>query len=182
METIKIHGKDYVTVSERVKFFRENFQGWTIKTKIVRYLKDECVFRAMILDQEGEVMSTGHAHEVKTEKGINSNSYLENCETSAVGRALAFLGIGIDGGIASLDEIISARQTEYIVKLLDLASISEEDREKVEKNLTTMTTKDAESVIKFLQANQLDPIESGASYSQKDINKRLDKIDKDPKK
>ena len=184
METIKIHGRDYVTVSERVKFFRsrDEYRGWSIITECIRGTMEDALFICRVTDQENEVMSTGHAYEVAGTSNINKTSHVENCETSAVGRALAFLGIGIDGGIASLDEILSARQMEYITKLLDLASISDADREKIEKNLTTMTTNDAEQVIRFLQSNQLDPIESGTNYSQRDIQKRLDDIEKDPKK
>ena len=183
MKTIDIHGKPYVTVSERVKYFRGGqYEGWSITTEIISADENHAIIKASVLDQNNEVISTGHAFELKQNTGINKTSHLENCETSAVGRALAFLGIGIDGGIASLDEIISARQTEYIQKLLYLASISDEDREKIEQNLTTMTTADAEQVIRFLQSNQLDPIESGANYKMRDIHKKLDKVMKDPKK
>jgi hypothetical protein len=181
METIKIHGKEYVTVSERVKHFNKHYKG-SIQTYIVEISDNHCVMEARIVDGDDVVIRTGHAREERSEKGINSSSFVENCETSAVGRALGFLGIGIDGGIASLDEILSARQYEYITKLLDLASITDQDREKIESNLKTMTTGDAEQVIRFLQIHLLDPIESGAGYSQKDINKRLDDIDSDPKK
>ena len=183
MKTIEIHGRPYVTVSERVKYFRGGkYDNWSITTEIIQADENIAIVKAIISDLDGRVISTGHAFETKQNTGINKTSHLENCETSAVGRALAFMGIGIDGGIASLDEIISARQTEYIQKLLDLAAISEEDREKIEQNLTTMTTGDAEQVIRFLQSNQLDPIESGANYKQGDIHKRLDKIMSDPKK
>ena len=181
MQTIDIHGKKYVTVSERVKHFNKHYKG-RICTDIVEISDNNCVMVCRLLDENGDVMRTGHAREERTDKGINSSSFVENCETSAVGRALGFLGIGIDGGIASLDEILSARQHEYITKLLDLASISEEDREKIEKNLASMTTGDAEQVIKFLQSHQLDPIQSGAGYNQKDINRKLDSIESDPKK
>ena len=184
METIKIHGKDYVTVSERVKWFRLNkeFAAWSIVTELINFEADIVIMKASILDQEGGVISTGHAYEKITDKGINQTSHLENAETSAVGRSLAFLGLGIDGGIASIDEILSARQYEYIEKLMMQSSISQEDRDRLEMKLTTMTTKDAEDVIKYLQSHQLDPIESGMNYKQGDIQKKLDKIDKDPKK
>jgi hypothetical protein len=61
-----------------------------------------------ILDASGNIVSTGHAHEVKGSSNINKTSHIENCETSAVGRALAMLGIGIDTSIASANEVETA--------------------------------------------------------------------------
>ena len=182
MKTIDIHGKKYVTVNERVKYFREHFKGWSLTTEIVLGNGEQALFKCTIANPEGLVISSGHAYEAKTTKGINSTSHIENCETSAVGRALGLMGIGIDGGIASLDEILSASTSEYIQKLLMSSSVSDEDREKVEDNLLTMTTEDAQRVIKFLNAHQLDPITQGAGYNQTDISKKLDNIDKDERK
>ena len=54
------------------------------------------------------VVAQGHAHEEKGSSNINKTSYVENCETSAVGRALAILGIGIDTSIASANEVQDA--------------------------------------------------------------------------
>ena len=182
MKTIEIHGKKYVTVNERVKFLRENHPDHSIVTDIVTATEQMAIINCKIIDKEGRVISTGHAFEVVSDKGINKTSHLENCETSAVGRALGFLGIGIDGGIASLDEIINASTSEYIQRLVMGSSISDEDREKIEDNLLTMTAEDANRVIKFLNAHQLDPITQGSGYSQTDINNKLDNIDKDERK
>ena len=182
METISIHGKQYVTVNERVKYFRQNFKEWSLSTEIIQADDKMAIIKCVILNESGLLVSTGHAFEVVTSKGINATSHLENCETSAVGRALGFLGIGIDAGIASLDEILTASTSEYIQKLLLSSSVSDEDREKIEDNLLTMTASDAQRVIKFLNAHQLDPITQGSGYSQTDINRKLDNIDKDDRK
>jgi Icc-related predicted phosphoesterase len=64
--------------------------------------------RCTITTAEGTVVAQGHAHEVKSSSNINKTSYVENCETSAVGRALAILGIGIDTSIASANEVEDA--------------------------------------------------------------------------
>ena len=61
-----------------------------------------------ITNGDGEVIAQGHAHEVRGSSNINKTSYIENCETSAVGRALAMLGIGIDTSIASANEVEDA--------------------------------------------------------------------------
>ena len=62
----------------------------------------------MIRTKEGNIVSTGYAQEEKTTSFVNETSFVENCETSAVGRALGFLGIGIKDSIASADELVVA--------------------------------------------------------------------------
>jgi hypothetical protein len=115
-KTTNIRGKQYVEVNERIKFFRqeEQYKGWSISTSIVHIDSEEVVMCTSILDNEGSVIATGHAHEVKGSSNINKTSHIENCETSAVGRALAMLGIGIDTSIASANEVETAiaRQEE----------------------------------------------------------------------
>ena len=105
LKTRSIHGKEYVEVNERLKYFRSNHPGGRIKTSIVSMQNDEIVMSAAILNADGDVLSVGHAHEEKSSSRINSTSYVENCETSAIGRALGIFGIGIDGGVASAEEV-----------------------------------------------------------------------------
>ena len=69
---------------------------------------EQCVCKASIADTEHRIIATGHAHEVQGSSNINKTSYVENCETSAIGRALAMLGIGIDTSIASANEVSDA--------------------------------------------------------------------------
>ena len=63
------------------------------------------VIQSDILDPEGRVLASGHAHEEKSSSFINKTSYVENCETSSWGRALANFGIGIDSSVASANEV-----------------------------------------------------------------------------
>jgi len=109
-KTTNIRGKQYVEVNERIKFFRqeEQYKGWSISTSVVQMNNDEVVMCTSILDTNGNVIATGHAHEVKGSSTINKTSHIENCETPAVGRALAMLGIGIDTSIASANEVETA--------------------------------------------------------------------------
>jgi CO dehydrogenase/acetyl-CoA synthase gamma subunit (corrinoid Fe-S protein) len=109
-KTTKIKGKDYVEVNERIKFFRQEdqYNKWSIQTEFPVLNSDECVCRCTITDYDGIVIAQGHAHELKSNGMINKTSYVENCETSAVGRALAMLGIGIDTSIASANEVENA--------------------------------------------------------------------------
>ena len=109
-KTTNIRGKQYVEVNERIKFFRQEkkYDGWGIHTDINMLDGEQCLCKCTIVNGSGEVMAQGHAHEVKSSSNINKTSHVENCETSAVGRALAILGIGIDTSIASANEVQDA--------------------------------------------------------------------------
>ena len=109
-KTTNIRGKQYVEVNERIKFFRQEdrYKDWTIMSEFTVLDSEQCVCKTTIADATGRVIATGHAHEVQGASNINKTSYVENCETSAVGRALAMLGIGIDTSIASANEVEDA--------------------------------------------------------------------------
>lgn len=104
--------KDYVDVAQRVKAFRRLYPQGFIKTDFVKLEGGLCVMRATagFYNDEGTaiVIATGTAQESQDANIINKTSYIENCETSAIGRALGMAGIGIDGGIASADEMQNA--------------------------------------------------------------------------
>ena len=106
---IKIHGKSYKTVAERVNEFRslEDYVGWSISTKIVSWDRPDVVIKAIIKNAAEQVVATGLAHEVEGSTNINKTSFIENCETSAVGRALAALGLA-GTEYASGDEVSTA--------------------------------------------------------------------------
>ena len=109
-KTTNIRGKQYVEVNERIKFFRqeERYKDWTIMSEFTVLDSEQCVCKTTIADATGRVIATGHAHEMQGSSNINKTSYVENCETSAIGRALAMLGIGIDTSIASANEVQDA--------------------------------------------------------------------------
>lgn len=108
MKTVKISGKDYVLVSERVKFFNENYKNGMIKTDLISAPHDqEVVTKATVIPDcdKPERYFTGYSQAIKGEGYINKTSALENCETSAVGRALGLMGIGVIDSVASADEL-----------------------------------------------------------------------------
>ena len=109
-KTTNIRGKQYVEVNERIKFFRqeEQYKNWSLITEFTVLDEAQCVCKASIVDADNRIISVGHAHEVQGSSNINKTSYVENCETSAIGRALAMLGIGIDTSIASANEVSDA--------------------------------------------------------------------------
>lgn len=110
LKTINIKGKEYVEVNERINFFRTNekFAGWSMETEILSLDQESCTLKAVIKNESGRIIATGLAQESKDSSLVNSTSYIENCETSAWGRALANLGIGIKAAIASAEEVNNA--------------------------------------------------------------------------
>ena len=108
LSTMDIKGKDYVLVNERVKAFRMLFPNGSIVTDIIDMHDGVVVMKATIRDDGGEILASGLAYEKESSSYINKTSYIENCETSAVGRALGFIGIGIDTAIASYEEVQNA--------------------------------------------------------------------------
>lgn len=105
---VNIHGKDYKTVAKRVDEFRkEHKTDFSIITSLISLDEKTVVMKAEILDKERNVIATGYAEENRTASQINRTSALENCETSAIGRALANFGLG-GGEYASADEVANA--------------------------------------------------------------------------
>jgi hypothetical protein len=106
---VNIHGKEYKTVAKRVQEFRESviYKEWSIMTEVVKIDDDQCVMKAIIISPENKVIATGHGCEFKASSQINKTSYVENCETSAIGRALALLGLG-GTEFASANEVQNA--------------------------------------------------------------------------
>lgn len=118
IKTTNIKGKDYAEVNQRIKAFRMLYPDGFIKTKIVDldmtsgiilmtaqvgyYLENGCEI----------ILGEGSSFEWKNDPKsmVNKTSYVENCETSAVGRALGMLGLGIDVALASAEEVKTAIQ------------------------------------------------------------------------
>lgn len=93
-------------------------QGQII-TDLLNNENGTCVYKAIIKDNEGNILGTGHAYEKEGSSFINKTSYIENCETSAVGRALGMVGFGIDTSVASAEEVANAIQQQDSDKLID---------------------------------------------------------------
>ena len=108
MKTVDIKGKAYVQVNERIIYFRDNFKGWRLSTEIVSLIEGVVTMKALIHNPVGELIATGYAQEKEGSGFINKTSFIENCETSAWGRALGNLGIGVETSIASSEEVETA--------------------------------------------------------------------------
>ena len=116
LKTVPVKGKDYAPVTERVKAFRSICPTGTITTEIVSLGDGVVVMKATIADGD-LVLGTGLAYEKESSSYINKTSYIENCETSAVGRALGFCGIGIDASMASAEELANALKQQEDMKV-----------------------------------------------------------------
>ena len=109
---VKIHGKDYKTVAERLNDLNKKYPKYSLNTDIVSMEGTRVVVKATIDIEEKGVFS-GHAYEDESKGRINSTSHIENAETSAIGRALASAGFG-GTEFASADELANAlHQQKY---------------------------------------------------------------------
>lgn len=122
LKTLNIKGKDYAPVTERVKAFREICPTGTISTEILSMEDGVVVMKATVSDGD-LVLGTGLAYEKETSSYINKTSYVENCETSAVGRALGFCGIGIDASMASAEELANALKQQEEIKAAKIGKV-----------------------------------------------------------
>lgn len=116
-KTGKTIRKEYAEVNQRVKAFRMVYPNGTILTEIVKDDDIKIIMRANIYGLGDELLATGTAEEIRGSSDINRTSALENCETSAVGRALGFAGFGIDTSIASYEETLNAQMQQEGAKL-----------------------------------------------------------------
>lgn len=112
LSTMDIKGKKYIPVNERVKAFRMLCPDGRIETELVKYDDGIIIMKAEVFVNADAKPTTAHAKEIEGSSNINRTSALENAETSAVGRALGFLGIGIDTSIASYEEVTNAQMNQ----------------------------------------------------------------------
>ena len=135
-ETIKttdIKGKDYAEVNQRIKAFRMIYPQGSLPTELISNENGICIFKASVITDDGKLLATGTAYEKEGSTFINKTSYIENCETSAVGRALGMAGFGIDTSIASAEEMQNAMIQQDQDKLISKV-MEEALREVIKKN------------------------------------------------
>ena len=124
--TIKIHNNDYATVALRIGILRRNLgTAATISSSIIHQDDKKVIVRSEVFI-DGNLVSTGLAEELRAASRINQTSALENAETSAVGRALAMLGLTNDK-IASAEEVSGAivqSDKNLTAALVDLDKVS----------------------------------------------------------
>nr|DAE81095.1 MAG TPA: hypothetical protein [Caudoviricetes sp.] len=173
LKTISLGKSKYVTVAERLKYFRtsEEFKNWSVESKWLEINEERAICQAFIKDDNGIIKSTGTAMEKKEEikiiekdgrekeyASVNVTSHIENCETSAIGRALGNLGIGIDGGnVASYDEIQRASKRRLILSIngmIDESNRAEYEEQYKLNELPVLTMDELEIIEKQLLINE----------------------------
>lgn len=118
---VPIHGKQYKTVAYRVNEFRAQYPDYTVSTELVEANDTLVVMKASISNEQGRLLATGFAEEVRAASKINRTSALENAETSAIGRALAALGLA-GTEYASADEVANAISQQNDGEFLEFMS------------------------------------------------------------
>jgi hypothetical protein len=120
---MKIHGKEYTEVKDRIPLLLESHPDAQIETSIVWHKEDfsgVCV-RAVVTVGSGEGVRvfTGLAYEERVggDREVNATSWVENAETSAIGRALANMNIGVNGTRPSAEEMQKVERMSKAEKL-----------------------------------------------------------------
>lgn len=112
IKTTDVKGKAYAEVNQRIKAFRSVYPCGSITTEILSLENGVVTMQATVRDEAQKVLATGTAQEKESSSFINKTSFIENCETSAVGRALGMCGFGIDTSIASAEEVANAIENQ----------------------------------------------------------------------
>lgn len=164
LKTADVKGKPYVEVNKRVIAFRQLEPNGTIATDIVSLENGIVTMKATVYAGDGKVLATGYAQEKESSSFINKTSYIENCETSAVGRALGFCGIGVDGSIASAEEVGNAIYQQEGKNPLEAKSGAQKGTPKAQAKPQAQTISNRDKVTILCQERGIDAKELAAKY------------------
>ncbi|MBV9929135.1 MAG: hypothetical protein JOZ96_29255 [Acidobacteria bacterium] len=107
---MRFNPDEYITVSERIEKFYAKFPQGRIITTVMEHSQETgfILMRAEVYREPDDALpaATGHAYELRSAGHVQAGSYVEVCETSSVGRALALLGFEVRRGVASREEVI----------------------------------------------------------------------------
>lgn len=150
------NARDYVDVAERIRVFYERHPEGSIQTEMVRLEGDLVVFKATVYRDRGDQCpTTGWAYEREGVGYVNKTSFIENCETSAIGRALANMNFPTSRTAQERLEAMapaSQEQLDEIRALADSEAIGEEIRERVMARLEEkLTAQQADDAIAYLR-------------------------------
>lgn len=159
-----IKGKNYALVSDRIKAFRKVCPNGCITTKIISLQNGNVLMQATVTDEDGKMLGTGYAQEKEGGSFINKTSFIENAETSAIGRALGICGFGTNlDSLASAEEVANAQrnQQQYQQSKMDPKSRNSKGNGKVQPAVKKMpeklTTKAVNELMDILMDENVDP-------------------------
>ena len=163
----KVSIKEYAEVNQRVKAFRMLYPKGSIVTNIESLTDGMVIMSCEVRDEEGKLLSKDYSYEKENSSFVNKTSFIENCSTSATGRALAYCGIGIDTSIASKEEVENAiKQQEEQTKLeeetqntliqikklmKDKKILPDELHDQFNKNSADMDLEELKEVVRWLE-------------------------------
>jgi hypothetical protein len=142
---------DYETVEVRLEKFIKDYPDFRIATELEVVERDRYIVKAYLFKTTGDSLSwaTGYAEEKITDRGVNSTSALENCETSAIGRALANAGYAAKGKRPSREEmskVVAQKPVKPAVQDL-VQAIQAADKEPAEQDYWTTPVNDYMKVV-----------------------------------
>lgn len=150
MIPMDIKGRPYMEVNQRIKAFRMCYPMGYIKTEMLSNENGVCIFKAVVGVGE-TVLGIGHAYEKENSTFINKTSYIENAETSSVGRALGMAGFGIDTSVASAEEVQNA--------IMNQENTADEKKATPKQIEVLAKTYTGENLIKLLEFNKVSKLE-----------------------
>ena len=153
---IKIHGKDYVPVNQRIGHFKKVYPTWSIKTEILELSEERVVVKATACNEDETQVFEALACEYRSSSAINKKDFIENADTSALGRALGKMNIGSEGSIATAEDMIRATTPEV-----------KESKPKLTKSQFDAMVKTIESGQKNIVINSLSKYDIPKSYQDK---------------
>ncbi len=142
---------DYETVEVRLEKFIKDFPDFRVETELVSFQNDRYIVKAWLYRTfaDSTPFSSGLAEETISSRGVNATSALENCETSAIGRALANAGYASKGKRPSKEEMVKVTRTKFADKPKEyIPVVNEADPWTIKTVATPTTSAEAVAVVK----------------------------------
>ena len=142
--------EDYETVEVRLEKFIKDFPDFRVETELVSFQNDRYIVKAWIYRTfaDSTPFSSGLAEETISSRGVNATSALENCETSAIGRALANAGYASKGKRPSREEMVKATRAKLTQPKEHIPVVNEEDPWTIKTVAPPSTSAEAVEIVK----------------------------------
>ena len=141
---------DYETVEVRLEKFIKDYPDFRVETELVSFQNDRYIVKAWLYRTfaDSTPFSSGLAEETISSRGVNATSALENCETSAIGRALANAGYASKGKRPSREEMVKATRAKLTQPKEHIPVVNEEDPWTIKTVAPPSTSAEAVEIVK----------------------------------